>query len=54
LRDEVIKDAEAFAKDPALIKRIIDEEFEEFGNKKIKRGGGISCIPKRGGATLRF
>lgn len=50
----MVKDAEAFAKDPALIKRIIDEEFEEFRKKKIKRGGGISCIPKGGEPAYAF
>ncbi len=54
VRDEVRKDPDCFLKDSALMKRIIDEEFQEFGQKKIKRGGGIICIPKGGEPTYAF
>ncbi len=54
VRDELEKDADAFHNDPELMKRIVDEEFVAFSNKKIERGGGIICIPKGGEPTYAF
>ncbi|MCB0328829.1 MAG: isoaspartyl peptidase/L-asparaginase [Bdellovibrionales bacterium] len=54
VRDEARKDPEAFHKDENLMKRIVDEEFEEFSGKGIQRGGGIICIPRHGKPTYAF
>jgi beta-aspartyl-peptidase (threonine type) len=54
VRDAVRQDPNVFAKDPEVMRKILDEEFEEFAKKKIKRGGGIIAIPTGGLPTYAF